>query len=169
MNRSTMWFALVAALLSLLGCNIGASRQLINATATPPTASAPGSPSPQLTDTPAITSPTETEASQTPAWTATVSLPQPSATAQNPLVTSTAYCWSGPTNGTLQYELVSSIKAGTRVELLGIGIVAGWWVVRNPRYGDPCWIQQQYVQIDPASDLSQLKTFGVPPTPTATP
>lgn len=99
----------------------------------------------------------------------TISAPTLTPTPQNPLVTTTAYCWSGPTNNTLKYEVVSSIQAGTRVQLLGRGIVDGWWIVRDPRYNDPCWIQQQYVQIDPSYDLFSLKTFAVPPTPTATP
>jgi len=162
------WIVLLSSLILIfaaLACNMGVRK--------PASTSTNGLPS----NTPVISielSLTETQsslsASSTPIpATNTSSVPAMTPTPQNPLVTTTAYCWSGPADTTPKYELVSSIQAGTRVQLLGKGIVDGWWVVRNPRYNDPCWIQQQYVQIDPAYDLSTLKTFPVPPTPTATP
>ncbi len=87
-------------------------------------------------------------------------------TPQNPLVTADALCWAGPGN---VYEVVSAIKKGTRVELIGRGSIAGWWIVRNPRYHDPCWVQQGYLQIDLGYDLSRLQIYYPPPTPTLTP
>ncbi len=87
-------------------------------------------------------------------------------TPQNPLVVADALCWVGPGN---VYEVVSAIKKGTRVELLGRGSLAGWWVVRNPIYHDPCWIQDSYLQFDPGYNLSGLQIFYPPPTPTFTP
>jgi hypothetical protein len=161
-------------ILAMLACNAAAP------TSTPTPVAASGLPSdtpqgsaaPSLTEIPTGTQTAAPAASLTPVP-ATNTLVTPSVTItptpQNPLVTATAYCWSGPTGKTLKYELISSIQAGTRVQLLGRGIVDGWWVIKNPRYNDPCWIQMQYVQIDIGYDLSTLKTFAVPATPTATP
>ena len=155
----------LSLILALLACNIGARRPASIATNGLPLGTPSVSVVPSLTQT----QPAPTESSTPIPVTYTASVPTLTPTPQNPLVTTTAYCWSGPTDKTLKYELVSSIQAGTRVQLLGRGIVDGWWVVRNPRYNDPCWIQQQYVQIDLSYDLSTLKTFAVPSTPTATP
>jgi hypothetical protein len=163
----------LALILAMLACNAAAP------TSTPTPAVAPGLPSdtPQVSAVPSLTEiPTGTQAVPTASLTpvpATNTLVTPSVTItptpQNPLVSTTAYCWSGPTGKTLKYELISSIPAGTRVQLLGRGIVDGWWVVKNPRYNDPCWIQMQYVQIDIGYDLSTLRTYALPATPTATP
>ena len=157
---SKQWIVLLSGLslvLASLACNIGIRKP-----------ASVVSVEPSLTQIPTKTQPASIESSiPVPATNTAVATFTP--TPQNPLVTTTAYCWSGPTSKTLTYELISSIQAGTRVQLLGKGIVDGWWVVKNPRYGDPCWIQQEYVQIDPSYDLSTLKTFVVPATPTATP
>lgn len=85
---------------------------------------------------------------------------------QNPIVIKDALCSLGPGDS---YEVVSSIKSGTRLELLGKGDVPGWWIVRNPLYHDPCWIADPYIQIDPNTNLSLLQIFVSPPTPTVTP
>lgn len=165
-SNSVVWMAGSMLLLALLACNIGATRP----------------PSPNMTeglpsDTPGVSTeppPTLTQplftASSTPIpATDTLGAPTTTPTPQNPLVTTTAYCWSGPASKTLKYELISSIQAGTHVQLLGRDIEGDWWIVRNPRYNDPCWIQQEYVQIDPSYDLSTLRTYAIPPTTTATP
>jgi len=85
---------------------------------------------------------------------------------QNSLVTGSTLCWLGP--GSV-YEVSSAIQKGTRVELLGRGDISGWWVVRNPTYHDPCWLQYQYLQIDPGVNVSALPIFYTPATPTPTP
>lgn len=90
----------------------------------------------------------------------------PLATPQNPLVVKDALCWQGP--GAV-YEVTSSVKAGTRVELLGRGSVGTWWIIRNPIYHDPCWVQTDVLQIEAGYNLSGLKVFNPPPTPTFTP
>ena len=90
----------------------------------------------------------------------------PIPTPQNPLVLKATLCWEGP--GTA-YEVVSSLKKDERVELLGRGSVTGWWVVNNPTYHDPCWMQESDLQIEPGTDLSGLKVFNPPSTPTPTP
>lgn len=91
-------------------------------------------------------------------------------TPQNPLVETLALCLTGPGK---VYNVVSSIKPGTRVQLLGVGSVAGWLVVENPVYHDRCWIQSSSVQLDPGVNIGVLQVFNPPPTPgpkvTATP
>jgi len=89
----------------------------------------------------------------------------PLPTAQNPLVTVTTLCWRGPGHG---FEVSSSVKAGTRVILLGQGSVPGWWVIEGPVYHDPCWMPQQDLQIDPGYNFQGLRTFDPPPTPKPT-
>ncbi len=168
-NKSVIWIAGSTLILGLLACNIGARRPASNVTNGLPSGTPSVSVAPSLTKTQTETQPAVTESSTPIPVTDTASAPTLTPTPQNPLVTTTAYCWSGPTDKTLKYEIISSIQAGTRVQLLGRGIVDGWWVIRDPRYNDPCWIQQQDVQIDLSYDLSTLKTFAVPSTPTATP
>ena len=90
----------------------------------------------------------------------------PFPTPQNPLVVKDALCWLGP--GPV-YEVVSSVKTGTRVELLGRGSVGAWWIIKNPRYNDPCWLQADALQFDAGYDLTNLKVFNPPPTPTPIP
>ncbi len=94
------------------------------------------------------------------------SVPSATPTPQNPLVLRDTLCWVGPGN---QYEVVSSLKKDARVELLGKGSVAGWWIVVNPIYHDPCWVQATDLQIEAGTDLSNLKIYYPPPTPTSTP
>ena len=173
-RKSVIWIAGLSMILALLACNISMS-----GVAPTPTIGLPSNTpvvfvESSATDTAQTGTQTETPTAPTESSTPvpatdTPSVPTLTPTPQNPLVTTTAYCWSGPTDKTLKYELISSIQAGTRVQLLGKGIVDGWWIIRNPRYNDPCWIQQEYVQMDPGFDLSTLKTFAIPWTPTPTP
>jgi hypothetical protein len=46
-------------------------------------------------------------------------------------------CWEGPGP---QYNVVSSVEANAQVELLGLGELEGWGVIRNPRFDLPCWL-----------------------------
>lgn len=94
------------------------------------------------------------------------SLPTFTPTPQNPLVLKATLCWVGP--GAV-YEVVSALKQNERVELLGQGSIAGWWIVKNPIYNDPCWVQAADLQLDPGMDVSGLKVYYPPPTPTYTP
>ena len=100
----------------------------------------------------------------TPPATAITTSPGP----QNSLVTGSTLCWLGP--GSV-YEVSSAIQKGTRVELLGRGDISGWWIVRNPKYHDPCWMSDKYLQIDPGVNVSAMPIFHTPstPVPTATP
>jgi hypothetical protein len=62
-------------------------------------------------------------------------------------------CRLGPGDS---YELTSYINTPKDVELLGIGSVPGWYVIKNPYFGSPCWIPVDIVEIDPAMDLSNF-------------
>ncbi len=76
-------------------------------------------------------------------------------------------CWAGPGPA---YNVVSSIKAGTLVELLGTGLNASWLVIDSPRFpGVPCWVEPEKLDLDPAIDLGEFRIFPVPPLPTPTP
>jgi hypothetical protein len=92
--------------------------------------------------------------------------PLPSSTPQNPLVLETILCWKGPG---AQFEVVSALKKDERVELIGQGSIAGWWIVDNPIYHDPCWAQAAHLQIEPGYNTSLLPIYTPPPTPTSTP
>ncbi len=97
----------------------------------------------------------------TPVPTVTIT-PSITPTPQNPVVTKLTLCLTGPGNA---YKVVSSIKPGTRVELLGVGSVAGWFVIQNPTYGQRCWIAAADLRLDPGVNVSALKVFNPPPTP----
>jgi len=88
----------------------------------------------------------------------------------NPIVATTALCWQGPGPA---YPVVSGIKAGTQLEVLGVGSQVGWLVVKNPLYNDRCWIEVKNLMLDPFFNTGGLKVFNPPPTPgpkvTATP
>ena len=86
-------------------------------------------------------------------------IPTQTPTPQNPLVIRDTLCWNGPDPS---YEVVSSIKAGMRVELVGRANIESWWVVSNPRYHTPCWMRESDLQIDP-DNFSSLPIFTPPP------
>ncbi len=92
--------------------------------------------------------------------------PQVTATAGNPVVIQDALCWVGPGDA---YEVVSAVKTGTQVELLGRGSIAGWYIITNPIYHDPCWIGAANLQIAPGYNLSGLPIINPPASPTPTP
>ena len=90
------------------------------------------------------------------------STPAPLPTASNPVVSSTALCWQGPGNA---YEVVSSVKAGVEVQVLGVGSNVGWFVIKNPTYGDRCWIEAKNLKLDPNFSTAGLQVYNPPPTP----
>lgn len=111
--------------------------------------------------------PTATVPPQEPSATPTVAFTfTPFPTPQDPLVLKDALCWLGP--GPV-YEVSSSVKTGIRVKLLGRGSVGAWWIIDNPRYHEPCWLQADVLQFDAGYDLTNLKVFNPPPTPTPIP
>ena len=107
-----------------------------------------------ITETPApVTSPTNTTVAA-------------SATPQSPQVINSTLCWVGP--GT-KYEVVSSLNAGETVEVIGRGSIPDWFIIRNPRYHDPCWVQANALKLDASFDINALQVFTPPPLPTNTP
>lgn len=85
---------------------------------------------------------------------------------QKPTVITSTLCWLGPGNA---YEVSSSVSSGTQVDLIGKGSIAGWWIITNPIYHDPCWLMADTLQIDPSFDTSTLKIYYPPATATPTP
>ncbi|HUH96756.1 MAG TPA: hypothetical protein VLZ89_05320 [Anaerolineales bacterium] len=96
--------------------------------------------------------------------TPTATIPPTSAPIQQPVVVKLAGCWFGPGPS---YNMESSIPKGQSVELLGVGSVPGWYIIRNPYFFQPCWIQAASLGIDPRMDLTQLPV--VTPYPLRTP
>lgn len=92
--------------------------------------------------------------------------PEITTTPRPTVVTKATLCWAGP--GPV-YEVVSGLKAGEEVEILGQGSIAGWIIVKNPIYRDPCWADADDLQFDPNFNISALRIFYPPPTPTYTP
>lgn len=86
------------------------------------------------------------------------------ATADEPAsVREDALCWKGPGD---DYEIVSSLIAGTEVTVLGRGIVPGWWVIDNPRFaGVACWTPQEALEVGSKVDVPET-LFSVPTLPT---
>ena len=65
-------------------------------------------------------------------------------------------CYTGPGE---TYTLTSNIEAPEPVELLGIGSVAGWYIIRNPYFESPCWIAIDAVELDPNMDITVFPTI----------
>ena len=101
-------------------------------------------------------SPTAT-ATPTPPPTPTVT----SSPTQQPVVIHLAPCWFGPGPA---YRMESSIKEGEIVELLAVGTVPGWYIIRNPYFQQPCWIQAENLSLDPAFDPSPFPMMTPLPT-----
>ncbi len=99
------------------------------------------SPTPAETDTP-TPSPTPEE-SPTPA---VVGTPKP------PTIGNFTGCWYGPGP---TYTLESNITKGKHVQVLGVGSVAGWFIIVNPYFHKPCWVQAADLENAP-TDLSTL-------------
>jgi hypothetical protein len=134
--------------------------------ATPPPVDAMGTAVAQaayalMTQTAAAASPTPPPtATFTPVPTDTPTL-TPTSGPHRPTVLNNAACWFGPGP---QYPLESHISTGKRVDLLGVGSVSGWYIIMNPYFHKPCWVQAEDLQIEPGTDLSQypVMTPGAP-------
>jgi len=157
MKKSFNNFAFIFFILILTGlaCNMP------QATSQPGTPINSASPASQA-QPPTLIAFTETPTAA-PASTNTIT-PQP--TPQKPLVIKTTLCWAGPG---AQFEVVSSLKQGENVEIIGRGSIAGWLIIRNPIYHDPCWAKASDLQIDASFNVNALQIYYPPPTPTRTP
>jgi hypothetical protein len=100
--------------------------------------------------------PTST-ATQTPTPSPTVT----SGPTQQPVVIHLAACWFGPGRA---YNLESNIEEGEIVEFLAVGTVPGWYIIRNPYFHQPCWIQAENLSLDPAFDPGQFPMMTPWPT-----
>jgi hypothetical protein len=109
--------------------------------------------------------PSATETSTPPPPTET-SIPSVTPTPQDPLVLRDALCWAGP--GSI-YEVVSALKKDARVDLLGRSTDGAYWVVDNPIYHDPCWVNNDNLLLDSGIQITTLKVFTPPPTYTPIP
>lgn len=73
---------------------------------------------------------------------------------KRPYLITFASCWLGGPGA--EYPLDSNINEKTRVDIIGIGSVEGWYIIRNPYFHKLCWIEGVNLNIDPNLDLSQL-------------
>lgn len=105
-------------------------------------------------------SPTPQPVTDTPIPTDTVT-PEPSGDPSIRIVTIIGEpdppCTFGPGSS---YEIQSYIHTPKQVELLGVGSVPGWYVIKNPYFGAACWLPTERVEIDPAMDLSTLPVIA---------
>jgi hypothetical protein len=69
----------------------------------------------------------------------------------------------------MKYDVVSSLNTGQTVEVIGRGSIADWFIIRNPRYHDPCWVQAKDLKLDASFDMNALQVSNPPPLPTNTP
>jgi hypothetical protein len=72
-----------------------------------------------------------------------------------------ALCWTGPGS---QYEVVSSIRPDTEVEVLGTGQGGRFIIVRNPKYFRECWLKEEAIDTGDL-DLSSAPIFKAQPVP----
>jgi hypothetical protein len=98
----------------------------------------PTSPPPTITPTPSFT--------ETPIVTPTKADPP-----KRPGTTEFTGCWTGPGP---TYTLISNIDPKKYVNVIGIGSEPGWYVIGNPYFHNPCWIEIAHLKIDPNMDFS---------------
>jgi len=113
------------------------------------------------TQTAAAASPTPLPVTDTPVPTPTeTQIPKPTWDPNNHTVIvvtneaagiSRAACWFGPGSS---YNLESYIFNAKKVELLGVGSIPGWYIIKNPYFYQPCWITAAEVEIPDGMDLS---------------
>jgi hypothetical protein len=119
-----------------------------------------------LTQTAAAASPTPLPPTITPTQSPTPAptlTPTSSGPPKRPQTLTFASCGLGGPEP--QYAHETSISKGKGVELLGIGSIQGWYVIRDPYFHRPCWIAAADLKIFPGTDLSTypIMTPGVPP------
>ncbi len=74
-------------------------------------------------------------------------------------------CYTGPGPA---YSTLSTLKAGTQLQVVGYGFGGGWLVAYHPTLTDQhCWIDEDFVTVN--VPLDQLRLISIPPKPTATP
>lgn len=74
-------------------------------------------------------------------------------------------CYTGPGP---TYDTLSTLKAGTRLLIIGYGFGGGWLVAEHPTLqGRNCWIDEDFVTVSVPVDT--LRLISIPPKPAATP
>ena len=74
-------------------------------------------------------------------------------------------CFTGPGP---QYNTLSTMAAGTQMQIVGYSFAGGWLVTFHPTLeGQHCWIDEDFVEVD--FPLSELRLIAIPPKPTPTP
>jgi len=151
------------ALATIVGCT--------PKTATPPPVDIAGTIAVQLassmmTQTVAAYSPTPPPATPTlpPTEVAITDTPEYVATNRPEVQTEPrASCWKGGPPS-LGYKLDSNISFPKKVDLVGVGSIPGWYIVRNPYFNAPCWISATDLKIFSDIDLSKfpVMTPGTP-------
>ena len=136
-------------------------------TATPPPVDIAGTIAVQLassmmTQTVAAYSPTPPPATDTPIppTKAEIAPPPAAAAATNRPEVQTmprAACWKGGPPD-LGYKLDSNISFPKKVDLIGVGSISGWYIIRNPYFNAPCWMSATDLKI--FSDMN-LSTYPV--------
>ena len=101
------------------------------------------------TPLPSTATPTPIPVTETPTTEPTNSEPP-----KRPYVITFASCWLGGPGA--EYPLDSNINEKARVDIIGIGSVEGWYIIRNPYFHKLCWIEGVNLNIDPNLDLSQF-------------
>lgn len=72
-------------------------------------------------------------------------------------VTKDAICFVGPGES---YGVVSTITKDQQVQLLGMGQGGDYYVITNPRYLVPCWVQTSSIKFD--GTPGELRTIPIP-------
>lgn len=106
-----------------------------------------------LTQTVAAYSPTPPP-TFTPAPTATeIILPTPEPIHEPMVRNGPAPCYLKPDPSSVLSSNISDFKI---VELLAISSIPGWYKITNPYFNTPCWIYEDYIDIDGKMDLSRF-------------
>ncbi len=109
-----------------------------------------------MTETAAAASPTPRPPTATPPPSSTPTpalTTTPTGAPKRPQTSTFTGCWFGPGPS---YTLESNITKGKAVDILGVGSQPGWYIIRNPYFHKPCWIQASALTIFPGTDLSAL-------------
>jgi hypothetical protein len=132
-------------------------------TAPPPTVDTIGTiamqlASQMLTETVAAYSPTPPPATETPVPPPTETVvPTSAATSIPQVIAQVSPCYTGPGS---TYPLSSNISGTKKVEIVGVGSVEGWYIIKNPYFGSNCWISAEHLELDPNSDFSNLPVIS---------
>lgn len=74
-------------------------------------------------------------------------------------------CYTGPGP---QYNTISTLKAGTEMQIAGYSFGGGWLVAYHPTQPNRlCWIDEDFVKLN--VPIGELRLIAIPPKPTSTP